>query len=242
MPRKRSSIKAVSVPPAPVGRAGAAWYSPRVAAMMASIAASSPPAKSPARKRGARASSRMWRAGVSGEATSRPIPPSIPGLRALPHPHQATPAAGFLRPGPPGARGRGAELELHRRCLLRPGRGLEVRLLLEAHHPGEEGRGEALPRGVVLLRLLVEAHALDRDAVLRALELRLEVAEVLVGLQVRIALHDHEQTGERAGQRVLRGLPFREGGGVAGDAATTLRLAHTGAGPGHRLEGRLLEV
>jgi hypothetical protein len=44
---------------------------------------------------------------------------------------------------------------------------------------------------------------LDGDAVLGALELALEGEEVLVGLQLGIALHRHEEPAERARELVL---------------------------------------
>src|SRR5690606_10744046 len=104
-------------------------------------------------------------------------------------------------------------LELHARRVLRARRGLEVRLLVEARaeEAGHQHRGEAEALGVEGLRRLVEAHALSGDPVLGALELRLEVAEVLVRLQLRVALHRHHQPAEGSGELTLRCLEALEG-------------------------------
>ena len=64
--------RSVSTQFAAAGCGGVALYSPRVAAMIASIAASRPPAKSPVRKRGVSSSSRMCLAVTSGSAPSSP--------------------------------------------------------------------------------------------------------------------------------------------------------------------------
>src|SRR5882672_8397614 len=70
----------------------------------------------------------------------------------------------------------------------------ELRLLLEAeHHRGEVAR-ERAHGDVVLLHRLDEALARDGNAVLGAFELRLQFKEVLVGLQLRIVLRDHQKT------------------------------------------------
>src|SRR5947209_1282840 len=91
-------------------------------------------------------------------------------------------------------------LELHLRHLLATWRRLEESLLLEAANACHDApREEAEPR-VVVLHGLVEAHALDGDAVLRALELALESQEVLVALELGIPLHRHEQPREGSAQ------------------------------------------
>ena len=66
----------------------------------------------------------------------------------------------------------------------------ELRLHVEPeHHRREVGR-ERAHRGVVVLHRLDVAVARDRDAVLGAFELRLQVAELRVRLEVRIFLGD----------------------------------------------------
>src|SRR5258706_15463524 len=89
-------------------------------------------------------------------------------------------------------------LELHLGRLLAAGRRLEEGLVLEAAEGGDEAAGEEAQPRVVVAHRLVEAHALHRDAVLRALELALEREEVLVGLEIGIALDRDEQAAERA--------------------------------------------
>src|SRR5687767_11534683 len=69
-----------------------------------------------------------------------------------------------------GRRGRPPEVEVHARRALGAGSGAEVRLLLEAEEVRRQHRREALPRGVVGLRGLVVAVALDVDPVLGAFQ------------------------------------------------------------------------
>src|SRR3954462_6369018 len=71
-----------------------------------------------------------------------------------------------------------AEIEFHLGGVFRTGFGGEVGLFLEAHDPGEEHRRHAPDRGVVVARQVVEPAALDTDAVLGALELRLQLLEI----------------------------------------------------------------
>src|SRR3954447_6760261 len=85
-----------------------------------------------------------------------------------------------------------AEVEIHGRWLIGAGGALEVRLRFEAVAGDEAGR-EAAHGSVERLRLLVVAHALDGDAVLRPFELRLQGEEVRVRLQVGIALGDGDE-------------------------------------------------
>src|SRR5579862_4963033 len=90
---------------------------------------------------------------------------------------------------------RDRSLELHFRRGLGALLRLEVGLDVEAgaEEAGDQHRREALALGVEALRRLVVAHALDGDAVLGALELRLQVTEVLGGLEVRVLLDHHQQ-------------------------------------------------
>src|SRR5215470_10217197 len=105
-------------------------------------------------------------------------------------------------------------LELHLRRRLAARRGLEEGLLLEAAQGGDEARREDAHAEVVVAHRLVEALPLHGDAVLRALELALQGEEVLVALELGIALHGDEQAGEGAPQLVLRVLELLEGGGI----------------------------
>src|SRR5512143_1934200 len=93
-------------------------------------------------------------------------------------------------PVPLALLGRGrrpAEVEVDAGGLLGTRGGLEVGLLPHAEEIGEEDGGEAQPARVVGLGPLVVAAALDRDAVLRALECDLQVTEVLVRLELGVA-------------------------------------------------------
>ena len=63
---------------------------------------------------------------------------------------------------------------------------------------------------------------------------RLQGEEVLVGLQLRIALDRDEQPPERAGELVLRVLEFLELRGVVDGRGVDLDLARLGAGLDHR--------
>jgi hypothetical protein len=86
-------------------------------------------------------------------------------------------------------------LELDLGGLFGAGLSTEISLVHEAaaERRREEHGGEAVAPGVELSGGLVEAHAFDGDPVLGALELRLQITEVLRRLQVRIAFdHDHQ--------------------------------------------------
>src|SRR5215470_5798512 len=99
-----------------------------------------------------------------------------------------------------------SRLELHLGSGGRVGRGLEVRLRLETGEAGHEAIGKDRQPSVVLAHRLVVAAALDHDAVLGALELRLQREEVLVALQLRITLDRDQQPAQRSAQLLLRGL------------------------------------
>src|SRR5262245_20095941 len=87
-----------------------------------------------------------------------------------------------------------AEVELDLRRLLRPGRDrLEVRLLLESEESRDHVCRELLQHGVVALGRVVEAASRHGDAVLGAFELRLEIAEVLAGAELGVALRNDEE-------------------------------------------------
>src|SRR5206468_8902709 len=86
-----------------------------------------------------------------------------------------------------------SRLELHPRRRGGVGRGLEERLRPEAVHVGHDAAGEQPQSRVVLANGLVEAASLDGDPVFGAFELGLESQEILVRLQLRIALDgDHQ--------------------------------------------------
>src|SRR6266581_1968829 len=105
----------------------------------------------------------------------------------------------------------------------------ELRLVLEAEQHGGEIARERAHRDVVLLHRLDVALARHRDAVLGALELRLEVAEVGVGLELRVALGDHQQPRQRRGQLALRGGELLERGRIVDQLRRRLDRAHPGA-------------
>src|SRR2546423_5947627 len=114
--------------------------------------------------------------------------------------------------------------EVDRRRLVRGGVGHgEVGLRLEAADRRGEASGK-LPDGhVVVPRCVVVALALDGDAVLRPLELRLELEEVLVRFELGITLHDDEQPREGVAETRLRLLVLREGLRVRGDVGRASR-------------------
>src|SRR5215813_2311950 len=101
-------------------------------------------------------------------------------------------------------------LELHLRHRLGARGGLEEGLLLEAAQGSDEARGEDAHAEVVVAHRLVEALALHRDAVFRALELALQGEEVLVALELGITLHGDEEAREGAPELVLRVLELLE--------------------------------
>src|SRR5664279_5284876 len=68
--------------------------------------------------------------------------------------------------------------ELHSRRFVGALDRLEVRTILEAGEVRDDDRRERTAQCVIRLRDVVESAALDRNAVLGALELGLEVAEV----------------------------------------------------------------
>src|SRR6476659_1193349 len=139
------------------------------------------------------------------------------------------------------SRRRVLEVEVDRRRAFgaRGGR-LEVGLLLESEERGEEVRRKLQPKGVVALGRLVVPIALDRDPVLRPLELRLEVLEVRVRLQLRVSLDDHEPSLQRRTQLGLGRLAL---GGIRGSGRRVdLRAPDRSAGVHDRLERALLEV
>src|SRR5437773_9250827 len=90
-------------------------------------------------------------------------------------------------------------LKVDPRHLLRVGRRLEERILLEAEYFRGQVRWKLPPRGVVLLHALVVAHPLDRDSVFGARQLVHQPIELLVGFEVRIIFGDRQQAAQRGG-------------------------------------------
>src|SRR5262245_57635352 len=97
-------------------------------------------------------------------------------------------------------------LELH---LGRRGsvwRRLEERLGLEAGQARHDGARKQTQASVVLAYGLVEAPALHGDTILGPLELTLQRQEVLVALQLWIALDDHHEPAQRTRELALGSL------------------------------------
>src|SRR5215831_10951440 len=102
--------------------------------------------------------------------------------------------------------------ELH---LRRPGHVLGDRkrlhgLVAPIERRGPDHAGECAQLRVVLPHRFDVVAPGDRDAVLRAFELRLQRQEVLVRFQIGIALRHREQPSERAGELRLRLLEALE--------------------------------
>src|SRR6266540_1990839 len=116
----------------------------------------------------------------------------------------------------------------------------ELRLFLEAEHHRREVAGERAHRDVVLLHCPDVAVARHRDAVLGALELRLQLKEVLVRLELRIVLGDHQQARQRAGELALRLREALEGLRVVHQLRGGLDRADLGARVGDAEQHLLL--
>ena len=76
--------------------------------------------------------------------------------------------------------------------------------------PGDEDRRNRVALRVERARGVVILPALERDAILGPLELRLKRLEVFGGSELRIVFHDREQPRERRAQLILRGRVLRE--------------------------------
>src|SRR3990172_13264918 len=94
-------------------------------------------------------------------------------------------------------RRRFAEIDLRRLADLFLVLDRELRLLLEAEQHCRQVAGELAHDEVVLAHRLDETVARHRDPVFGAFESRLQIAEVLVGLQLRIVLGHQQQSLER---------------------------------------------
>src|SRR4029450_4226888 len=97
-----------------------------------------------------------------------------------------------------------SRLEFHLGRSGRVGRRLEERPGLKAGEPGNERAREEAEAGVVVARGLIELPALYGDPVLGSLELALQGQEVLVRLEVGVALDGDQQARQRARELALR--------------------------------------
>src|SRR5262249_30312409 len=103
-----------------------------------------------------------------------------------------------------------SRLELHLGHGLRAALRLEECLGLIAREARHDRAWEQAQARVVFANRLVEIAALDRDAILCALELALQRQEVLVRLELGIALDRDQEPRERARELALSGLEFLE--------------------------------
>src|SRR5690606_646805 len=135
-----------------------------------------------------------------------------------------------------------AEVDLGRRgdrALVLDG---EVRLHLVAEeHRRQVGR-EGAHRDVVALHRLDVAVPRHGDPVLGALELGLQVAEIGVGLELRVVLGDDEEPRERAAQVALGFLELPERLRILDELGRRLDGAHARARLGHLGQDLLLLV
>src|SRR5450756_1706514 len=93
-------------------------------------------------------------------------------------------------------------LELHARRLLKLRAVLadvEELALAEAEHAGEQRGRELLDAGVIFLHRVVVEAARGGELVLDVGDVRLQLLEIRVGLQVRIVLRQREQLPQCAG-------------------------------------------
>ncbi|MPM40097.1 hypothetical protein SDC9_86735 [bioreactor metagenome] len=118
----------------------------------------------------------------------------------------------------------------------------EIGLGLVAHHHGRQVGGEAACEHVVFLHRLDVAVACHGDAVFRAFQRHAQIAECLVGLEFGVALRDHHQARQRAGEFALGLLELVERLGVVHQIGRGLDGGGLGARLDHLGEGLLLEV
>jgi hypothetical protein len=123
----------------------------------------------------------------------------------------------------------------------------EVRILLEAKYPGGDVRRELAPRGVVLQDFGVVPATFRRNTVLRTGQLVHEPCKRLVGLELRIRLDHHHQSGERAGfsvgARHLLGWRRRAGHlgpGISDGLVDVLLLLRIGLGGFHKVRDQIV--
>src|SRR6266516_2414757 len=133
---------------------------------------------------------------------------------------------------PPGGSGFEAEVDLWDGGVLL--RDLEVVAPAEAEDPGQQRVGEGLNRGVVLPDRAVVMLPGETDLVLGGGQLLMELHDILVGLELRVVLHEGEELTQGSGQEILclgrlrgagRSLLLSSDGGIAGlDDASERRL------------------
>ena len=106
--------------------------------------------------------------------------------------HPPSPGMRAERGGRPRGVGTPSELDPRR---LPDGRflDLEIRLLFEVEQAAHDVRRDGLERRVVAQHRVVVDLARDGDLLLRVLELRLQLLEVLRRAQLRVVLRDGEQ-------------------------------------------------
>ncbi|KAK0366482.1 hypothetical protein LTR94_003054 [Friedmanniomyces endolithicus] len=97
---------------------------------------------------------------------------------------------------------------------------------------GADRVGEGLDRFIIIADR-------DGDAVFRAFQLRLELQEILVGLEVGIGLDRGEQAAKALAQLCLGGLILRDLGGIGQVGGVDLDRGRLGAGFGHGGQRRL---
>src|SRR5262245_64206757 len=98
-------------------------------------------------------------------------------------------------------------LEFHARCLVELCAGfaeIEKRPLREAENAGEKRRRELLNSRVVFLHRVVEEAARRGELVLDVGQVTLQLLEIRVRFQVRVALGECEQLAKCPGEHVLR--------------------------------------
>src|ERR1017187_9962477 len=91
------------------------------------------------------------------------------------------------------------KLELYLGRLFAARLCLEIRLGCEfiAEETGDQHRRKAAPAGIEGLRCLIEPLSLNSNAILGAFKLRLQVAEIGGGLELRIVFGDDQQMRKR---------------------------------------------
>src|SRR5579864_4532790 len=136
--------------------------------------------------------------------------------------------------------GAGVEVDLRRRRDLLLVGDREIRLHRETEHLGGEIHRERAHGDVVVLHRLNVAVASHGDAVLRAFELRLQIGESLVGLQLRVVLGERHQVTERLSELTLRGLILLKELRVVEHLGRHLDGIRAGARLGHPDENPLL--
>src|SRR5712691_1919394 len=132
--------------------------------------------------------------------------------------------------------GRVPVIEIYLRRLPRAFFGFEVGIVArETAQTRHETVWKESEEGVVVLHGFVVTPPLHGDAVLRARQLILEPQEVLVGFQLRIVLHDHEQTAKSGiklyigGNLLRRRMRGKQGGARLGNFAEDYLLLHRDA-------------